>query len=152
MNKKILLGFMAVILVLAAFPAPAWAAPPSNVSIEVLRTILTPGEFFTASGPVVDNGLVCASGTTELLSFEAHATKNHKIRIWQMLKRFNCDDLSGTFDVKVVIRFDLNTRETTGKWNVSAGTGAYADLRGSGSFNQTQVGLTFKEGYDGRVH
>jgi hypothetical protein len=79
---------------------------------------------------------------------------NGSFRILHLTKRFSCADSSGTFDIKLVVRLNLTTHETTANWKVSDGTGAYASLHGNGKLIGIPVvpGTSILDIYDGRMH
>jgi hypothetical protein len=131
------------------------AVPPAPLHVEVLEY---PGsaipEPFLASGAAVDGGMVCAAGTVVDVSITSNQPAG-PFRILQVLKRFTCDDASGTFDIKMVVKLDLATNDTTARWQIVGGTGDYAGLKGHGSL----IGLSNLPGeysildhYDGKVH
>ena len=57
-------------------------------------------------------------------------------QIIKVLKRFDCGD--GTFDLKMVVKLNLATQNTTARWLILGGTGGYAGLKGHGSL----IGIT----------
>ena len=130
------------------------AAAPLSVHIEVPEVIATSGEPFTATGAAVDAGAVCPSGTVDDLSTVTSGPPSGPYTILQVLKRFNCDDLSGTFDVRLVVRLDNSNHQTTASWRIVDGTGDYADLKGNGTLVGTPIvpGESIQDVYDGKVH
>jgi len=71
-----------------------------------------------------------------------------------LVKRFECGDASGTFDVKLIVRLDNTTGETTARWLVVAGTDSYANLHANGSLVGTPIilGTSIHDVYDGMAH
>jgi hypothetical protein len=73
---------------------------------------------------------------------------------FKVLKRFDCDDGSGTFDIKMKVKLENATGSTTARWKFAGGTGDYANLNGHG----TLVGIPIVQGtsildiYDGTAH
>ena len=126
----------ALALGIVAGPAAA-AAPPLGVTIVSDVTFVEGGPnigAFTASGPAVDAGTLCASGSFEdqgirLAGFPA---RSGDLQI-QVLKTFTCDDGSGTFDLKMQIKANPETGLETFQWVIRGGTDAYASLHGSGT-------------------
>jgi hypothetical protein len=126
-----------------ALPTVA-AAPPSAV------TITSPMHFndndfntgtFTAEGPAVDDGLICASGTvndTRLIFAGFQSGRGAQIPV---RKTFTCDG-GDQFFVKIQVHLDFETSTETFSWVILGGTGAYESLRGSGS------GTTISDGSD----
>ena len=141
------------IMLLAVTVSAAFAAPPMDVHIEADEFIGTSGEVFVATGSAVDAGLVCATGTVDDVSVDVSGSPSGSFRILKVLKRFNCDD-GGTFDVKLNVRLDLTTNETTARWKIVGGTGDYAGLGGNGSLVGTPIvpGTSIHDVYDGSVH
>ena len=154
LKKKMLFGLLAAVFLLALNAASAFAAPPAPIHIEVLEYpggTSPPAEPFTASGPAVDAGWVCATGTVEDVDLAYNDPTGAYQMIWA-LKRFDCGD--GTFDVNLVVRLDLITHNTTARWRIVDGSGAYAGLRGQGSLVGTseEPGVSIRDVYDGLVH
>jgi len=156
LKKMILISMLAGGLLLAMNVAPVFAAPPEPIHIEVLEFpggTGAPPEPFTASGLAVDNGSICATGMVEDVELTYNDPGGSYQMIWA-LKRFYCDGGSGTFDVRMVVRLDLTTRDTTARWQIVGGTGQYVSLKGQGSL----VGLSnfpapgILDLYDGVIH
>lgn len=152
--RSFTLSILLTVFLLALTATVAVAAPPQDLHIEAVDVIGGSGEPFTASGSAVDDNVVCATGTIDDLEITTSGSGSGSYRILHVLKRFYCDDLSGTFDVRMVVRLDLTTLETTARWRIVDGTGAYTGLRGHGSLDGTPVnpGVTILDVYDGRVH
>jgi hypothetical protein len=148
------LSIFLTFLLLALTASVVVAAPPQDLHIEALEFIGSSGEPFTASGSAVDSNMVCATGTIDDIEITASGSSSGGFLTLHVLKRFYCDDLSGTFDIRMVVRLDLTTNETTARWRIVDGTGAYAALKGSGSLVGTPVnpGVSILDVYDGRVH
>lgn len=154
MSRRVLIGVtVAMVAVLVGVSAgPVLAAPQLDVHIESDATIGGGPDPFTASGPAVDAGTVCANGTTEVLSTAVSGPPGGSFSILHVDRRFTCDD--GTFDMKKVVNLDLTTGDTTARWKITGGTGAYAGLKGRGSLVGTPivVGSSIHDVYDGQVH
>jgi hypothetical protein len=123
-----------VMVMLLVLPAAAVAAPPLDVTIEVEEFLVADGSF-EAFGPAVQEGLLCAEGTTHDVEGTLWMSPNHP---WgfnlTVVKEFDCGDGTGTFLVKLKARvFSGGPPASTFHWNVVGGTGAYATLHGSGS-------------------
>lgn len=142
-----LLGLMASLLVAGT----ALAARPltANIEVDEYHFDSTP-EPFTATGPAVDEGLLCAIGTVSDVS--ASTSGAGPITTIRALKTFTCPD--GTFDVQLNVRLDNSTHFTTARWHITGGTGAYARLRGSGSLTGTPIdpGNSITDEYFGAFH
>ena len=130
-----------------------FAAPPLDVKIEATEFIGTSGETFSASGSAVDAGVMCETGTVDDLNVVVSGPPAGSFRILKVLKRFICDG-GETFDVKLIVRLNLTTNETTARWKIVGGTGDYADLYGNGSLVGTPIepGLSILDVYDGSMH
>lgn len=150
MRKSIiLLTFISILILFIGVLPTAAASPPVDVLIEVGEYITGPGDFHTY-GPAASGGHICDSGTTIDLFVKGQPGKN-----LQVIKEFICDDESGTFIVKLQVKFDKEDPSMTHfKWNITGGTNAYASLKGGG----TGVGLPTGGPYDifdiynGKVH
>jgi hypothetical protein len=149
-TNSVLIAFV----LLALTVTTVLAAPPLDVHIEVEEEANTSGETFFASGAAVDDGIVCSTGTVDDLVVDVAGPPGGTFAILNVLKRFGCADSSGTFDVKLVVRLDLTTNETTARWNVVGGTGDYLSLHGNGSLVGTPIvqGESILDVYDGRMH
>ena len=152
MYRKILLLSTTLVLLLALSVESAGATTPVGVQIEVETSILGDPSPFTASGPAVDDGLICDSGFVVEDSSKVTGFSNNGFN-WKGVKHFTCDDGSGEFFVNLQARIDF-MRGTTFNWNVLSGTGAYEKLHGSGG----GVGLDLcgpfcvLDVYEGKVH
>jgi hypothetical protein len=156
MFKKIQMRFISVlmaVLLLVFCVSSAFAAAPLSLHIEVDEVFSQEGETFHASGPAVDKGLVCATGTQDQLSLVAHGGQNPNILILDVAKHFTCGDGSGSFDIKMVVQLDNTTLDTTARWRIVGGTGDYVKLRGEGSLIGTPIDSdSIHDVYDGKVH
>lgn len=154
--RKRVLAALVVVLALAATGSLVWAAsPPVDVHFEVLTTIPpgggpTPGPF-TATGPAVDEGIVCPDGVTTDVFGKASGFQSQTggVNI-QVVKLFMCDDGSGEFLVKLQVRIDK--KGDNFNWNILGGTGDYEKLHGTGK----GIGLPIPDGvldvYEGAAH
>jgi hypothetical protein len=141
MRRRFLAGVAGVAMLAAVTGAPvAAASPPQAVHIEV-KTSFDPntdlsGGPFTASGPAVDAGLVCAAGDAtdvapgKVAAWQSPAGRGINI---QIVKQFACDGDGPTFLVKLQVRLDFANGTDSFQWVVVGGSGAYANLHGSGS-------------------
>lgn len=152
MRKLSSLFVIALILLLTAAPAAA-SSPPLDVDFEVPTVIPEEGQTFgpfTATGPAVDAGLICESGSTIDVFFKVSGFQSQTGINFQDIKRFTCDDGSGEFFVKLQVRLDR--KGDNFNWNIVGGTGAYENLHGTGS----GIGLPIPDGvldlYDGKLH
>lgn len=158
MNKKIKYSFCVLVTALSiVLPgATVMAAAPLDVHIEVEETIIsfTIPEPFAATGPAVDAGVVCPTGEVVDVILSASGPPGGTFSILKVLKRFECDDGSGTFDVKMVVRLNLITNDTTAVWKVVGGTGNYVRLHSNGKLIGIPIvpGESILDIYDGRMH
>ncbi len=152
--QTIIVSALLVFVFLAVTASGVIAAPPRDIHIEVDEILGTNGEAFVANGSAVVDGTLCASGTVDDVSIVSSGPQNGTFVILHVLKRFICDDLSGTFDVRLVVKLNLTTRYTTARWNVVSGTGNYTHLHGNGSLEGTPIvpGVSIHDVYDGNMH
>ena len=128
---------VAAALVALAAVAPAAAATPVAVEIVSHMDFNQEGGFntgdFEASGPAVDQGLICESGTVEdtRIILAGFQSPTGRIQI-PVRKTFTCDDGSGEIFIKIQVHLDLSSQTETFSWVVLGGTGDYSDLHGSG--------------------
>ena len=107
---------LAMMLVLPA--AGAAAASPLEVEIDVEENLNAPGHF-TATGPAVDEGVLCATGTTIDLEGRRSPDAPWGFTV-NVLKEFTCDDGSGTFQVRLQGRvFAEGSPQSTFHWSVA---------------------------------
>ena len=141
------LVIVAATLAALAIAAPVSAAKPTAVEIVSHMDFNQEGGFntgdFEASGPAVDQGLICDSGTVEdtRIILAGFQSPTGRIQI-PVRKTFTCDDGSGDIFIKIQVHLNLNTQTETFSWVVLGGTGDYSNLRGSGQ------GTTVGDGSD----
>ena len=128
--KRVMIAVVLGILFVAV-AAPVGATTPSGVDIEVESSLLGAPSPFVASGPAVDDGVMCRSGVVFDASLRVAGVSPTGIN-WQGIKHFTCDDGSGEFFVNLQARIDFR-KGTTFNWNVISGTGDYEKLHGAGS-------------------
>ena len=140
-SRVIVMALTATLAAVAA-AAPVSAAAPMGVEIVSPMTFAPPGEFnfgtFEASGPAVDEGLICESGDVNDtgIILAGGQSRVGKLQI-PVYKTFTCPD--GELFIRIQVHLDLETFTETFRWVVLGGTGAYANVRGSGS------GFSFSE-------
>lgn len=115
---------------LLAMAIPAGATPPSDVSFEVETSLLGDPSRFNASGPAVDEGLICGAGLVTDATGKLTGLSPTGFN-FQGIKVFDCDDGSGQFYVNLQARIDFR-KGTTFNWNVLGGTDDYVALHGAG--------------------
>ena len=139
-------------LTLAANATTAIASSPAAVHFDVPTTFGGPN-LFTATGPAVDGGSVCASGEAIDLFNRASGFESGVGVNFQVLKEFVCNDGSGSFFVKLQVRLDFRRGTDNFSWVIVDGTGSYENMHGSGSGVGIDQGPDFvRDVYDGRVH
>jgi len=148
------LSILFALMLLMATTLTAFAAPHLYVHIEVEEFINTSGETFNASGPAVDAGIVCPTGIVNDTLLDINNLPGGKTRILNVLKEFVCEDGSGTFNINLNVRLNLDTHRTTASWDVVSGSGAYASLGGSGTLVGMPIvaGESIQDVYDGTLH
>lgn len=154
MNHRIIGGVavLATALGMAGVGSEALATPPADVHIEVPTLFSDAPVPFTATGPAVAGGVVCAAGSVQTLAQSGTGGSQAGIN-FHVLKEFTCEG-GGTFQIKLEVRFDR--KGDNFRWVIMNGTGPYASLRGSGS----GIGLPLPDEnlagvldvYDGRAH
>ena len=136
LSRGIGVAFAAGVGLLAAI-SPVAAATPVGVEIVSHMDFNQEGGFntgdFLASGPAVEEGLICDSGTVQdtRLILAGFQSPTGRIQI-PVRKTFTCDDDSGEIFIKIQVHLDLTSQTETFSWVVLGGTGDYSDLRGSG--------------------
>jgi hypothetical protein len=131
-----ILPLVAAAIALVAVAGPTTAVTPQQVHIVAHMSKDGTG-IFEATGSAVDEGLICGSGTVldagnELAGWQS----GQKVQVLSR-KALTCTDAewipdgSGTFFVKIQIHAVFGGDEPF-TWVVQGGTGAYADVRGSG--------------------
>lgn len=152
MRRSLIVAAMAALLMVVSL-APVGAIPPSDVTIEVEETFpWNDSEDFVASGPAVDDGLICDAGTVVEASGKVTGSSSPTGFNWLGIKHFTCDDGSGEFFVNMRARIDFR-KGTTFHWAIIGGTGDYASLHGAGSGEGLDCGPDcVLDVYDGRLH
>lgn len=155
MPRFMRLAVVAAALFLVMPVATVEAMPPLDVSFEVQTTFIDGGPLsggpFTASGPAVDAGLVCAAGDTidndlpQAAGYQSERGANLLI-----VKHFSCTDESGDFWIKLQVRIDARGDSFT--WAIVDGTGAHERLRGTGSGLGVPTDYGVLDLYEGGMH
>ena len=151
MKRVLITGTVAIFFV--AMAGPAAATPPSGVNIEVETDLAGAPSPFVASGPAVDDGLICAAGEVIDASGKVTGVSQNGFN-FKGIKSFTCDDGSGEFSVNLQARIDIR-KGTTFHWSVISGTGAYEGLLGAGSgvgLNDVCGPVCVVDVYDGGLH
>ena len=139
------LGTILALGAAALTASPALATTPTPVTIEVI-TSSPAGGTFTTSGA----GL-CPSGTTTDQS-RGRPQHNRFHVNFHDLKTFTCADGSGTFTVNVQAHLVFGAPADSFTWNILSGTGAYANLRGSGNGVGDELPTQIDDHFAGGVH
>lgn len=104
-----------------------------KLAIEVVTDYAS--ETFSATGPAVDDGLVCANGTIEF----GGNPDAHPAAIWRWEDLHTCDDGSGTFILGVEAFHEDPGQRIAGVWDIPSGTDRYEGLTGGGGVHTTYV-------------
>jgi hypothetical protein len=157
-SARVVAAALVASLVLITVIGSVAAATPQQVEIVSHMTFNPDGPNFgdfDASGAAVDSGLICASGTVLDTGIVFAGFQNGRSAQILVRKAFTCDG-GGTFFVKIQVHLDFETSTETFTWVVTGGTGAYANLRGSGSGATVGDGSNPQTGnfntYTGFVH
>ncbi len=119
---------------------------PEAASVHIASDL--PARTFAATGPAVDAGIVCPTGTTEFTS-DNSLTRQGAINRWQ--DRYTCDDGSGTFLIGADI-FVFSGDAEYGVWSIVSGTGTYESLRAGGGCTTSPTGPdTWSDDMTGRL-
>jgi hypothetical protein len=135
---------LAASLVLVCVMGSVAAATPQQVEIVSHMNFNPDGPNFgnfEASGAAVESDLICASGSVVDTGIVFGGFQNGRSAQILVRKTFTCDG-GGTFFVKIQVHLDFETSTESFTWVVTGGTGAYANLHGSGS------GTTVGDGSD----
>jgi len=124
----------------------ALATTPTPVTIEVTSSAETGAGTFTTSGA----GL-CPSGTTSDQIFGT-GFQSGRLANFHDLKTFTCADGSGTFTANVQAQLIFGSSTDSFTWNILRGTGAYANLHGSGSGVGDELDTGVIDHFTGSVH
>ena len=138
-----------VVAVMAITAAGAGATPSEPVTITVQTVEAATGE---ASGPFTAAGPICPSGVTYTESRDTSGFERGFGGQIRVTKLFVCDDGSGSFELKLNVAIRFGPFSDTYNWVVVDGTGAYADLRGTGSGTGTPAGDVLLDEYAGSMH
>ena len=140
MVRLFALSVLAGALLFALVASPAEATFLKQVEI----TSATDGPFTVSESA---SGDLCLSGqTATTFNFVTRAEPN---RVDLLVgKHLTCDDGSGTFDLVLAVRL---TGRDNFMWMVTAGTGNYEDLQGSGTGAGYSTNGVFADHYSGRV-
>jgi hypothetical protein len=141
---RAIVAILAATLALISVIGPVAAGSPEQVEIVSHMNFNPDGPNFgdfTASGAAVESGLVCASGSVVDTGIVFGGFQSGRGAQILVRKTFTCDG-GGTFFVKIQVHLDFETSTESFTWLVLGGTGAYANLRGSGD------GSTVSDGSD----
>ena len=148
-RKIIMLTTTLTLLLVLSVASVGAATPPSDVHIEADITV--GGGPFIATGPAVDEGLVCGSGFATATDLKVSGAPGNTGFNVQVIYLFTCDDGSGEFYVKLQVRIDQ--KGDNYNWVVLGGNGDYEKLHGTGSgigIPQEPDGVL--DIYDGKMH
>lgn len=155
MRTSIRLAAAVAALSLVLPVAVVQATTPLDVEFTVDTAFIDGGPLtggpFTASGPAVDEGLVCAAGqTVDVGPPHAAGYQSQTGANVRLVKQFSCDDGSGDLWITLQIRFDA--RGNNFVWLLTDGTGDYERLHGTGSGAGVPTSDGVLDRYEGAVH
>ena len=151
--RTVSISMILVFTILLLSVTVAFAAPPQPFHMEVHENINGSGETFYASGPAVNAGVVCPTGTTSDLVINTFGPPNGNYRFLYVVKSFTCADLTGTFFIKMRVKLEISTGNTTAKWQFTNGSSAYNHLHGHGTLVGTPtIPGYIMDVYDGVAH
>jgi hypothetical protein len=126
MRRTALLTVLGAVF-LATVAMPALATTPEPLTITVDRGAA--GDFWSASGTFTDSGTLADNPQRP----PTRSGTYHVVRTYS--------GAAGTFavraDVKIVPTSTPGVFAVTGYWTIISGTGAYADLHGTGTLSET---------------
>ena len=131
-SARAIVAVLAAALGVLTVVGPVAAMPPEQVTIVSHVDFNNPGPNtgnFSITGA---DGLICRKGTFVDTGIKFSGFQSGKQVQLTVFKDFICDDLSGTFSVKLQIHASFDGTENF-TWVIQSGTGAYASLHGSGS-------------------
>jgi hypothetical protein len=130
-RARAIVAALAASLAIATVIGPVAAAEPRPQGVTIVSDMIVPGNpnygSFTASG----SALICASGDvidTRLVVLRGSLESDFVITV---NKTFSCDDGSGTFFARLLVRMSDGCE--TFSWVILGGTGRYRGLFGLGS-------------------
>jgi hypothetical protein len=155
--SRLIVAMCAASMALVALVMPVAAGSPQQ-QVHIVSNVTfndngpNYGDFL-ASGTAADNGLICQQGTfvDTWLKFGGYERGTGAVQV-HVRKLFTCDDGSGTFSVKLEINGNYITGYETFNWVVQDGTGAYAQLHGTGSGYTVPTSTGNVNTYDGSLH
>jgi hypothetical protein len=131
-RHRALVALLGATLALMTIIGPVGAAGSAK---PVSMTITAYFDRDPFSGPFTATGAqICPSGTAEDIpdSFVGGAWSSGQVIQIQLTKLLTCDDGSGTILLASPFHVALASGETS-TWHIAGGTGAYANLHGSGT-------------------
>ncbi len=154
LHRTVSISLLLALTLLLLSATIAFAARPLAFHMEVHEIINGTGETFYASGPAVDAGVICPTGTQTDLINNTFGPPKGDYRFLYIVKSFSCEDGTGTFFIKMRVKLELTTGNTTARWYFTDGSGAYNHIRGHGTLVGTPIvpGYSIMDVYDGIVH
>ena len=140
--RKPLTALGVLLVLVAVSTTPAGATKPLDVELDLTTFFAESPDlatgYFTASGDAVDAGVMCPAGTKADLRPEKWAGNSPKITNGQVITEFTWTEgprAGDRFTIKLQLHLDADAAMGpvwTLNWTVKGGTGAFADLHGSG--------------------
>ncbi len=110
-----------------------------------------PSGTFSASGPAVEAGLLCQAGTVQDLEHRYGGPPDGQVLAFSVLKRFTCNDGSGTFELR--LNGLVTSNSCTAHWIIASGDGPYSGLLGNGGFSCLWLSSDLvQDTYSGQLH
>jgi hypothetical protein len=150
--RKLMLTTSIAIALTGLLATGVEAASPEPMSLVVATTFDDlPDDVTVAGGALADD---CLGGTTEDTYFHAGPsdekwpTVSGSVTL-QVGKVLHCT--SGDIHLRLVVRLDLMTETTSGRWVAVGGTGAYERVSGSGTISGSPFLGGVEDVYSGQI-
>ena len=127
--KKVLMVCILIGILASATPTFASQTSQFEIYVDVGHDKWGPWSF-TATGPAVDNGIICDSGVAS--DYNRAPIFTQYGLIWRSTRVFECADGSGSFTLRIMSNIFVNPYSNNGNWTLQDGTGAYVGLKGNG--------------------
>jgi hypothetical protein len=158
MKHKTLLTIGVILSLLGIVTPVSAASKPLDVHIVSIMDVNVGVGFgtFEASGPAVDAGYICASGTVtdDLATLRISGSRSNRVMSIYVHKIFLCDSSGETFEMDMWVHA-TNTPTTvsdTARWLITGGSGPYTGVSGVGSLVGEGTYDYLVDTYDGFVN
>jgi len=133
MKQKKIIAIVAILITLISLTSVGATNKPSDVLIVSTMALSTGTGTFMATGPAVDNGLICPDGDVVDLSIRANGWQGNKVLLLFVEKQFICEDGSGSIFMNMNVHLVNSTPGTTATWRITSGSDTYEKIGGVGS-------------------